>query len=292
MHSEFTNSALYLFAAFFPGLILGSVMVWWFVRHRVRSARHVAAVQMDVVASVSHELRTVISAILSAAENVRDGLVEREECRREQGTIITNQAERLKMVVDNVMLYSAASHCPCGDDLDEVNVAEVIEDALRCVSFLLEKEKFTVQQEIEPDLPPVTGNLSMLSQCLQNFIVNAVKYSGKNRWIGISAQVYLASRVRPKEIRVSVRDRGLGIDKADREHIFEPYYRGLRHAGHSIRGTGLGLSIAKQEAEACSGSISFASEEGIGSVFTLHLPLHQDLADLAVPQEARGRGSA
>jgi two-component system phosphate regulon sensor histidine kinase PhoR len=234
---------------------------------------------MDAVASVSHELRTVISAILSAAENVRDGLVQGEECLRQQGTIITNQAERLMTVADHVLLHAAASHRTHGDDLHEVNVPEVIDDALRCVSFLLEKEKFTVQMEIEPEMPTVTGNLSMLSQCLQNFIVNAVKYSGKSRWIGISAQVCPASRVRLKEIQISVRDQGLGIGQADREHIFEPYYRGLRSAVPSIQGAGLGLSIAKHEAEACGGSISFASEDGIGSVFTLHLPLRKDPAD-------------
>jgi two-component system phosphate regulon sensor histidine kinase PhoR len=272
-------SAPGLFAAFFSGLILGGVMFRWLVRRRVNRVRHVAAVQMDVVASVSHELRSSISSIMSAAENVRDGLVQGEECLREQGSIIANQAERLMAVADHVMLYAAASHRTPDDDLHEVNVPEVIEDALRCVSFLLENEKFTVRTEIEPEMPRVAGNLSMLSQCLQNFIVNAVKYSGKSRWIGISAQVSQASRVRPKEIQISVRDQGLGIDQVDREHIFEPYYRGPSSATPSIRGAGLGLSIAKHEAETCGGSISFASEEGIGSVFTLHLPLRGEPAD-------------
>ena len=125
--------------------------------------------------------------------------------------------------------------------------------------------------EIKPDLPPVAGDLSLLSQCLQNLIANAVKYSGHSRWVGISADL-VGMGLSSAEVQISVHDHGIGIASADLAHVFEPFYRGRRSVQAQIRGTGLGLSIAKRCAEAFGGYLTVASEEGIGSVFTLHLP--------------------
>jgi len=265
------HSRISTYAALCSGVLLGSFALWRTVRRRTQRS----AVQMELMASLSHELRTPIAAILSAGENVRDGVVEDRDTLREQGTIIITQAVRLTALVDQAVLYASGKNMP-RSGMRELYAADLVNDALSSVSILLEEEGITVQRSIQPGLPAVTGDLPALSQSLQNFITNAVKYGGESRWIEISAQIDPGANNGRKEIQIGVRDRGLGINQTELPHIFEPFYRSRRVARSPIRGSGLGLSIAKSGAEACGGRISVVSEEGVGSVFTLHLPLRED----------------
>jgi signal transduction histidine kinase len=120
-------------------------------------------------------------------------------------------------------------------------------------------------------LPQVTGDLSALSQCLQNLITNALKYGSEQHWIGIQTRL-TEHGLSGKEIQISISDRGIGIDAADLPHIFEPFYRSPLVAAAQIHGTGLGLPLARSIAEAMKGELTVTSVPGRGSTFTLHLP--------------------
>jgi signal transduction histidine kinase len=137
---------------------------------------------------------------------------------------------------------------------------------------------FVVEQHVDPDLPPVLGDLAALSRCLQNLVGNAVKYGGSARWVGISAK--LQENAKPPEIAISVQDRGMGIAKSEITHIFEPFYRSPAVSAAQIHGTGLGLPLSRSIAEAMGGKLTVQSKLGAGSTFTLHLPV------------ARGQGLA
>jgi signal transduction histidine kinase len=136
---------------------------------------------------------------------------------------------------------------------------------------------FEVEQHVPDGLPYVGGDLPALSQCLQNLVVNAIKYSGKNRWIGISVELFEAEDHRD-EVCISVQDRGLGIDISELRHIFEPFYRSPSVMAAQIRGTGLGLAVARRIAQAMGGDLTVKSELEVGSVFTLHLPAADESA--------------
>lgn len=272
------RSAIKLSAALGFGLLFGSIAIWTIQRGSMRSALQLANLQIDFVASVSHELRTPITAILSAGENFRDGLVHGEESLKRQGSIITGQAVQLMNLVDQVLLYAATTKDKPWHDVRPLLVSDIVDDALRKVSIHLREGGFTVEQEIQSGLPPVAGDLSVLSQCLQNLIANAVKYSGQSRWVGISVQLAAGTAKASEEVQISVCDHGLGINAEDLERVFEPFYRSRRAVLAQIRGTGLGLSIAKRSAEASGGRLTVVSEEGVGSVFTLHLAAAKELA--------------
>jgi len=149
------------------------------------------------------------------------------------------------------------------------------------VAFLLKGAGFTVKQEIPGDLPLVAGDLPVLSQCLQNLLVNAVKYSSESRCITISARKDDAAD-NGSEVQISVQDHGIGIAAEDLAHVFEPFFRSPRVVASQIRGTGLGLSIAKRGAEASGGRLTVVSEEGVGSVFTLHLPSSKSMDNASI----------
>jgi signal transduction histidine kinase len=254
------------------------------------TVKQVRTEPMDIVACVLHELRTPITAILSAGENIRDGLLEDKDSLREEGTIIIAQAMRLMNLGDQILLYASTGKAGSRRHMRALTVVEVIDNAVNSVFILLQQGGFTLEPEIQPALPALWGDLSLLSQCLQNLIANAVKYSGRSRWLGVSALVGQGSSAGQEEIHISVRDRGLGISEEDLPHVFEPFYRSRRPAVSKIPGSGLGLSIAKSCAEACGGSLSVLSEEGVGCVFTLHLPLHRVFAAELAKQEV-GAGS-
>jgi signal transduction histidine kinase len=137
-----------------------------------------------------------------------------------------------------------------------------------------------VEQEIAPNLPLVSGDLSALSHCLQNLITNAVKYGGDARWMGIQAELS-EGQGQSREVQISVADKGLGIPAAEQQHIFEPFYRSSSATAAQIHGTGLGLPLARDIAEAMGGSLTVASEPGKGSRFTLHLRV-ADTAEVPV----------
>src|SRR5439155_3894080 len=120
--------------------------------------------------------------------------------------------------------------------------------------------------------PPVVGDRMAVLQCLENLVTNALKYGKETKWMRLRAVLAPGENGRGDEVRISVSDRGMGIDAHDLPHIFEPFYRSRSVQEAQIHGTGLGLAVAKSIADALGGSLTVTSARGEGSTFTLHLP--------------------
>jgi signal transduction histidine kinase len=146
-----------------------------------------------------------------------------------------------------------------------MSVENVIENALAECEPLIKEKNFTVEKEVSENLPRITGDEKMLSQAIQNLIVNSLKYSNGNSWLKVSA------RGDGGEIKIIVEDKGIGISPKDLKHIFEPFYRSKTVVDEQIHGNGLGLSLVKQTVEAHGGKIDVKSEIGYGSRFTIVL---------------------
>jgi signal transduction histidine kinase len=235
-------------------------------------ARRFGQLQMDFVANVSHELRTPLTGIVSAAQNMADGLIDDKQKVATYGKAIAQQARQLSELVEQTLQFSAIQKNGDRYHFQPVNVADALTLALQNISALIQAAGTKVEQEIEPGLPPVSADFKALSGILQNLIGNAVKYGGDQRWIGIRAFRENRSEIQPG-ISISIADQGMGISPADLHHIFEPFYRTREVTEAQIHGSGLGLPLAKKMAEAMGGSITVRSEVGKGSTFTLHLPL-------------------
>ncbi len=234
-------------------------------------AQRLAKLQMDFVTAVSHELRTPLTVISSAAENIAQGVVERKDQMEQYGAVIGGQARKLFEMVEQILLFAAIREGHQRYSLRPLEVSDIIEAALSSTAGLIQSAGFQVDRNIESNLPPILGDLSALSQCLQNLITNALKYSSGQRWMGIQARL-TENGLSGKEIQISVSDHGMGIDARDIPHIFEPFYRTSSVTAAQIHGTGLGLPLAKSIVEAMKGQISVKSAPGRGSIFTLHLP--------------------
>lgn len=233
-------------------------------------ARKLAQLQMDFVASVSHELKTPLTVICSAAENIVDGVVGGGQRVAQYGSVIRNQGRQLTALVDQVLLFAATQDGKMRYQLRPLAVPAVLQTVLANTATVAERAGVTVHKEIADDLPEVMADSAAISQCLQNLVMNAIKYGGQKGWVEVRAQLEASSEV-PKVV-ISVEDRGIGIDSAELPRIFEPFYRSPRVVADQIHGTGLGLPLAKRLAEAMGGKIMVSSRLGQGSTFSLYLP--------------------
>jgi signal transduction histidine kinase len=248
-------------------------------------ARRLATLQMDFVAGVTHELRTPIAAILSAAENIVDGVVESRQQVVRYGTMIRGQARQLNHLVEQVLRFAVTQKKAPSYSGRPLAVSEVIDEALDNTAMLVRDAGFKIDLDVAPNLPPVTAEFEMFSQCLQNLITNAVKYGGENKWIGIRAYATPAGEP-PETVSIVVADHGIGIDPGELGQIFEPFYRSPSVIASPIHGTGLGLTLAKTFAETMGGTLTVESEMGKGTAFTIHLPVANQ-----VPSEQNVRAS-
>jgi signal transduction histidine kinase len=231
-------------------------------------AGRLARLQIEFVAGVSHELRTPVAVICSAADNLAEGFVGPKEQVKEYGALIRNEGRRLAGMIEQILRFAAGQSRTANYDLGPVPVPEAVERVLANIASLPEAEGFTVERAIDPHLPAVQADAAALTHCLENLILNALKYGGETRWARIRAErTESGSRV-----RISVEDHGEGIDPADLPHIFEPFYRGKAAQAAQIHGAGLGLSLARDIAEGMGGRLEATSEPGRGSTFTLELP--------------------
>jgi signal transduction histidine kinase len=255
-------------------LLFASVSVWAIQRAKMLSALKLAKLQMDFVASVSHELRTPLAVICASAQNIADGVVEEKEQLAKYGSVIRNHSRQLAELVNQILLFASTKEGRTHYVLRPLQVPQIIEAVLRNTRETVEEAGFIVEQHLEPELPEIVGDFSALTQCLQNLVGNAVKYGGDQPCIIIRAFVDKAHD-HQEEVRITVEDRGIGIDTTDLPHIFDPFYRSPVVAAAQIHGTGLGLPLAKNIAEAMGGRITVVSKLGVGSVFTLHLPIRK-----------------
>jgi signal transduction histidine kinase len=264
--------------------LLSSAAVWAIQRSRMLNAVQLAKLQMDFVASVSHELRTPLAVLSSAADNIADGLVEGKAVLQKYGAVLQNQSRRMSTLVDQILLFASTEDRKNRYILRPLHVSEIIDSVVPSAEDLLREPGVIIDRSIEPEIPMVMGDLSGVSHCLQNLIGNAMKYGGDHPRISIKAFVARTGSSSEHEVRISVKDRGIGIDRSDLNHIFEPFYRSPRVSAAQIHGTGLGLALAKRIAESMGGRLSVLSELSLGSTFTLHLQIAKEESTPATTQ--------
>lgn len=210
---------------------------------------------------VSHELRTPITIVLGAANHLieRDGTVD-IETREMLMADIRNNASRLSMLVHNVLVLARIEHL--GASAEPVLLRPVIERSVR--EFELRSAR-QVRLSQDEESAIALGSALYIEQILSNLLSNADKYSPAG------LPVELDCHVVGNRVELSVRDFGSGPAEADRERIFEPYYRG-NDAENRASGFGLGLAVCRALAESMSGTLVLTSSGDEGTVFTLTLP--------------------
>ena len=224
-----------------------------------RALRRSDIIKTALLRSVSHDLRTPITAIVTAAEPLASEHVDDED-RRELARGIQVEARRLSKLIENLLDLSRLEADAAEPRPESCSIEEVLEASID--DLALPGETFNVS--IQGDLPPVRADSAQLERAFANLLENAARYSGGH-------PVSLRARAVGQRVVVRVVDRGPGIPSAQRARVFEPFYRsGTERSGH--RGSGLGLAIARGFVEANGGTIAVESLPGQGTTFVVEFP--------------------
>ena len=224
-------------------------------------------VMITFVSNVTHELRTPLTCIKGYTENLLDGAIENKELAYKWLGIISEEANRLERLINDLLDISMIEAQQVEFQREEVDLVRLVRHTIEVLSVNAEKEQITIDFSYPPQLPELMLDSDRISQVVFNLIDNAIKYSPPHSQIKVSIL-----QPSPSLVRVDVSDHGPGIPPNKIQHIFERFYRANRGGG--VYGRGLGLAIAKCIAEAHGGTISVESTLGEGSTFSLALPLN------------------
>jgi signal transduction histidine kinase len=214
---------------------------------------------------VSHELRTPLNAILGFGQVLEvDALNERQRNSVEQ---IMKGGRHLLGLVNDLLEISRIESGELKVSLGVIDLVRAVDDIVRLVEPLAAERAVSIAHRADPDPQPVLADEQRVRQVLLNLLSNAIKYNRD----GGEVEVHVAA---PREGRVAVRitDTGEGIAEEDLERLFSPFDR-LGAEQTAVEGTGLGLALSKLMVEAMDGVLDVRTAPGVGSTFTIELPV-------------------
>lgn len=260
---------LYYFALLLiaSATMFGGYLLWRDLRRDLR----LSELRAQFVSSVSHELKTPLTAIRMLAETLQMGRVKDTQTQEEYLDTITNECERLSRLVDEVLLFSKIEQGKKVYRFRPVRLEETVQAAARAMEYPLRQKGFRLRLDLEAGLPAIKADEDALEQALLNLLSNAMKYSGDSREI----EVGLARGDGGVAVRVT--DHGIGIAPEQQTRIFEGFYRAPTRENQLIPGTGLGLTLVAQIAKAHGGQVAVESAPGKGSTFSIRLPMEESV---------------
>ncbi len=234
----------------------------------VTELRRLQHIRTEFIDNLGHELRTPLSTVTLLAETLaREAETADLPPRiRERISRIEVETGHLAQMVNEMLdlaRIEGGSQLRLDDEVDLASLASTSTERLR---LFAERSGVTLVTDAEPGLPRIRGDETRLGQVLVNLVHNAVKFSPDG------GEVRVAVCREGDGIAVSITDHGIGIARVDRDRIFERFYKADRARARG-GGTGLGLAIARHVVEGHGGRIAVVSDEGVGSTFTVTLPL-------------------
>lgn len=220
------------------------------------------------IATVSHEFRTPLAALLSSSQMIqRYSKKWSEEKLNEHYERISSTVNYLTQLLDDVLTISRAERDVINNNPEMVNIHNIFDKISNDVRALL-TDKHKLEIKIDCDKELINIDIRLLRQIITNLLTNAVKYSPE----GGKVELIVKSKNNILDIQIS--DEGIGVDESEIKYIFEPFYRTKNSVG--IQGSGLGLNIVKRALEIVGGDISVKSKLNFGTTFNVRIPLYEN----------------
>ena len=225
---------------------------------RLRESERLKA---ELVSIVSHELRTPLASIIGFTELLLRRNVD-EPTRRSYLEIVVQQSQRLATLLNDFLDAQQAEEGQLHLAEEPIDMATILREQTRV--FVGQSDRHEIRLDVDGPLP-MRGDSSRMAQVVANLLSNAIKYSPQGGLVEVAGERSAG------DVRIRVRDYGLGIPEEEQPRIFTKFFRGAA-AASGITGTGLGLAISREIVEAHGGGIGFTSTPGTGSTFWLELP--------------------
>ncbi|MCH2128791.1 MAG: HAMP domain-containing histidine kinase [Pirellulaceae bacterium] len=224
----------------------------------------------DFLANMSHELRTPLNSILGFSDVLKG--IDALNDKQQRYVVNIQQSGRLLLdMINDILDLAKVESGKMEIRLSEFRISAVVKAQCDLVRSLTEEKNIDLETHIEPDLPPLYQDQSKVQQILTNLLSNAIKFTPEGGLITVNA-----NQTSNNQLALTVTDTGVGIAEEDRSVIFEKFRQGNSPGTDSLTrsytGTGLGLSIVKELCKLLGGDVSFESDLGKGSSFTVHLP--------------------
>jgi len=239
------------------------------VLNDISNLKHLDTLKRDLIANVSHELKTPVTTIKGFIETLQDGAIDNPKDAERFLNIVSKHIDRLDMIIDDILTLSKLEQNEITDkiELEEQLIKPIFKSVIDDYELKAKEKKINVRIICDDNL---TANIDrrLMQQALNNLIENAIKYSDKN------TNVILEALKDENFLIINVKDEGFGISDEHIPRLFERFYRVDKSRSRDIGGTGLGLSIVKHIVNILGGIIDVQSIPAKGSNFTIRLPLN------------------
>ncbi|HEY5572628.1 MAG TPA: HAMP domain-containing sensor histidine kinase [Anaerolineales bacterium] len=227
--------------------------------------------QSDLIAEMVHELRTPLASLNTAAHLLSRNDVPSEQ-RQRVTEVICSETNRLSQLASAFLDLARLESGRAQFHAEVFDARLMLEECVGIMRSKATESKLTLNIFIPDQLPPLRADRDKIKQVILNLLSNAIKYNRP------SGNITLGAHATRDELIVALNDTGPGISKPDQERVFEKFYR-VRSAENMAPGSGLGLAITKRIVEAHGGRIEMESEVGVGSTFTVFLPLKSSVSE-------------
>ena len=239
--------------------VTGAILIVMDVTEREKGEK----LRREFTSNVSHELKTPLTSIYGVSDMLASGMVKDEDVAGFAGTI-KEESARLISLIDDIIKLSRLDESTVPQETEIIDVFGSARDVVSRLSGKASENDIELSFSGEPS--EIKGVQHILDEIVYNICENAIKYNRPGGFVKVSV------RNEGSESLITVADNGIGIPKADRERVFERFYRVDKSHSKQIGGTGLGLSIVKHGVIYLGGKINLESEEGVGTVITVGFP--------------------
>jgi signal transduction histidine kinase len=225
-----------------------------------------ARLKNDLVANVSHELKTPLTAMRALVDTLLDAERFDEKTTREYLELLATENARLSRLIDNFLTFSRLERNKFNFTFARVQPQQIVEGAVAAFGERVHTPGCVFESHIVADLPSIHGDADALVTALLNLLDNAWKYSGDEK------HIILRTGAHDGSVCFAVEDNGIGLSPRERRRIFRRFYQTDQRLARTAGGCGLGLSIVQSIVDAHHGSVRVESEPGCGSTFTIEIP--------------------
>ena len=257
---------IYLYMSIFLIFII-AIMFLISIR-TLANQRKLDQMKTEFINNMTHEIKTPIATISLASEMLQDETISQDSASRNNFVgIIADENQRMRVLVETILQSAKMAGKNFSLNLRTVDIHPLIEHVAQSFKLTIANRGGSINLHLDADPSMLEADELHISNLIYNLVDNGIKYSSG------APQIDISTTVEDNRFVIRFQDHGIGISKADQKHIFERFYRVSTGDVHTVKGFGIGLSYVAQVVKLHHGTIAVDSTVGIGSTFTVSLPI-------------------